>query len=132
MAEAWHTRPPRGALIVIAIGVIATIAAALLANEDLSGNAAKLEWVQAKKLPDSKPAAIPGGKGTMQLSGAAMHATGVNVSGYSLFSSAAALRIDAGSPVGGARVQCTMRAPHGAEVGQTPACAPPTRAPANS
>jgi hypothetical protein len=112
---------PRGALAVVAVGLLATLAAALLANENLAGDAAGLEWLQAKQLPDSKPVAVPGGEGeTMQLTRAGIHATGVNVSGYSLFSSGAVLRIDAGSPIGSARIQCTMRAPNGTEVGQTP------------
>ncbi len=111
---------PRGALAVVVVGLVATVAAALLANENLSGSAAALEWVQTKKLPDSSPTAVPGGAGKMQLTNANIHATGTNVSGYSLFSSGATLRIDAGSPVGGARILCAMQAPGGSEVGQTP------------
>ena len=41
-------RPPRGAVIVVAVGLFATLAAAALANENLSGEAAQLEWVQTK------------------------------------------------------------------------------------
>lgn len=115
-----ETRPPRGALIVIAVGLFATLAAAVLANENLAGEAAGLEWVQTKKLPDSETASIPGGGGEMQLTHAGLRATGVNVSNYSLFSSAATLRIDAGSPVGSARIQCAMKAGAQTEVGQTP------------
>jgi hypothetical protein len=113
-------RPPRGALIVIAVGVIATLAAAALANENLSGDAAQLEWVQMKELPDSKPVAVPGGRGEMRLSDAGLRATGVNVSGYTLYRSAASLRIDAGAPVGSARIVCSTRASGGTEVAQTP------------
>jgi hypothetical protein len=111
-------RPPRGALIVVAVGLIATLAAAALANENLSGDAAQLEWVQAKELPDSALAAIPGG-GEMRLTGG-LRATGTNVSGYTLYRSAATLRIDAGAPVGSARVLCSTRASGGTEVAQTP------------
>jgi hypothetical protein len=113
-------RIPRGALAVVAVGLIATVAAALLADENLSGEAAALEWTQAKKLPVSAPAAVPGGGQKMQLTGAALHATGVNVSGYSLFSSGAVLRIGAGAPVGSARIACKMNAPKQTEVAQTP------------
>lgn len=112
--------PPRGAVVVVVVGLIATVAAALLTNENLAGNAAHLEYVKVKPLPDSAPAAVPGG-GRMQLTDASLRATGVNVSGYSLFTSAAVLRFDAGSRIGSARVQCTQRAPRtGTEVGQTP------------
>jgi hypothetical protein len=113
-------RVPRGALAVVAVGLVATLAAALLANENLSGEAAALEWVQVKELPDSKPVEVPGGGGQMQLTQARIHATGVNASGYSLFSSAAVLRIDAGAPVGSARIQCATRAPGETEIAQTP------------
>jgi hypothetical protein len=113
-------RPPRGALIVVAVGLIATLAAAALANENLSGDATQLEWVQLRDVPDSKPVAVPGGGGEMRLSDAGLRATGVNVSGYLLFRSAAVLRIDAGAPVGGSRILCAMRAPGGTEVAQTP------------
>jgi hypothetical protein len=37
-----------------------------------------------------------------------------------LFRSAAKLTIDGGAPIGGARVQCSMRSPGDAEVAQTP------------
>jgi hypothetical protein len=112
-------RPPRGALIVIGVGLIATLAAAALANENLSGDAARLEWVQAKELPDSEPATIPGG-GEMQLTDAGLRATGTNVSGYTLYRSAATLRIEKGAPVGSARILCSTRASGGTEVAQTP------------
>jgi hypothetical protein len=111
---------PRGAIAVVVVGLIATVAAALLANENLSGEAAPLEWVQEQPIPESQPAAVPGGSGQqMQLVHGHLRATGVNVSGYSLFSSGLVLQIDAGAPVGGARVQCAQHAHGGAEVGQT-------------
>jgi hypothetical protein len=113
-------RPPRGALIVVAVGLVATIAAALLGNPNLSGAAAQLEWVQFKAMPDSAAVAVPGGGGEMRLTHAGIRSTGINVSGYSLFRSAARLTVDAGAPVGGARIECSMHAPGGAEVGQTP------------
>jgi hypothetical protein len=105
---------------VVAVGLVATVAAALLANEDLAGEAAALEWVQERPIPDSRPAGVPGGSGqTMQLTQGNMYATGVNVSGYSLFSAGTVLRIDAGAPVGSSRIGCAQRAPSGAEVAQT-------------
>jgi hypothetical protein len=113
-------RPPRGAVIVVAVGLFATLAAAVLANENLSGDAAQLEWVQTKTLPDSPPAPVPGGGGKMKLTDAELRATGTNVSGYLLFRSSATLRIDAGAPVGSARITCSMHAHGGTEVAQTP------------
>jgi hypothetical protein len=105
---------------VVAVGLFATVAAALLANEDLTGEAAQLEWVQKGPVPDSKPVALPGGRGRLRLTEAGIRATGTNISGYSLYRTAATLVIDAGSPVGGGRIQCAMRPPGGTEVAQTP------------
>jgi hypothetical protein len=115
-------RPPRGALIVIAVGLIATVAAAALANTNLSGDAAHLEWVQTEDLPDSEPVGIPGGKGEqMQLVDANLRATGMNVSGYTLYRTAASLRIDAQAPVGSARILCAASASGSdTEIAQTP------------
>jgi hypothetical protein len=103
---------------VVAVGLVATVAAALLANENLSGEAAALEWVQERPIPDSAPVKVPGGSGqTMQLTQGNMYATGI--SGYSLFSAGTVLRIEAGAPVGSSRIGCSQRASGGAEVAQT-------------
>ena len=108
MADESKIRPPRGALIVIAIGLLATLAAAVLANENLAGSVATLEWVEKAPLPDSKQAAIPGG-GEMQLTKGEIRATEPNIGEYTLFRSSALLRISAGSAVGQARLRCTIR-----------------------
>jgi len=113
-------RPPRGALIVVVVGLIATVAAAALANENLSGDAAQLEWISFKDVPDSQPVPLAGGGGEMQLIETGLRSAGTNVSGYTLFRSAATLKIDAGAPVGGAKILCSMRAPNESEVAQTP------------
>jgi hypothetical protein len=114
-------RPPRGALIVIAIGLIACVAAALLTTDKGSGTAAQLEWVQETQMASSKAVSVPGGHGEkMALTEGGIRATGTNVSGYELFRSSAILKIEAGAPVGGARILCTVQAPGGTEVAQTP------------
>jgi hypothetical protein len=114
------TRPPRGAVIVVAIGLLACVVAALAATGKSEGTAAQLEWVQHQPLPDSKPAPVPGGTGSMQLVEGGIRATGTNVSGYELYRVAAALKISAGSPVGAARVLCSTSVPGTVEVAQTP------------
>jgi hypothetical protein len=113
------TRPPRGALIVIAVGLLACVAAALLATDRGSGEAGNLEWVQSAPIPSSKPVTVPGGSQTMELTDASISATGLNVSGYSLFRVAATLRIDAGAPVGDGRILCAVTAGGGTEIAQT-------------
>jgi hypothetical protein len=110
---------PRGPLIVVAIGLLACVAAALLATDKTSGAAADLEWVQHQPLPDSKTASVPGGGGEMRLDESGIRVTGTNVSGYELYRVAAVLKITAGSPVGGGRIHCSMKAPGKTEVAQT-------------
>ncbi len=110
---------PRGALIVIAVGLLATLAAALLATDKSSGEAANLEWVQTASIPDSKLAPVPGGSQSMQLVDGEIKATGSNVSGYSLFLVGSTLRIDAGAPIGDGRVLCSVAARGRAEIAQS-------------
>ncbi|MBK5218625.1 MAG: hypothetical protein JJE35_02380 [Thermoleophilia bacterium] len=110
---------PRGALIVVAVGLIACLAAAVLATGKGEGEAANLEWVQRGSVPDSKPVDVPGGKGSMQLVDGDIRATGTNVSAYSLFKVGATLRIDAGSPVGDARILCSAKGGPRSEIAQS-------------
>jgi hypothetical protein len=112
-------RPPRGALIVVAVGLLACVVAALASTGKGEGEAANLEWVQSKDAPDSKAVAVPGGKGEMQLTETRIRSTGTNVSGYSLFIASSKLIVSAGSPIGGGRIVCTVKAPKGTEVAQS-------------
>jgi hypothetical protein len=112
---------PRGALIVVAIGLIACVVAAVASTSKGEGEATQLEWVQKKPIADSGPVPVPGGKGQqMQIVEAGLRATGTNASGYSLYRSTATLKIDAGAPIGSARILCSMKAPGRTEVAQTP------------
>jgi hypothetical protein len=111
MADEKKISPPRGALIVVAIGLLATVAAALLATSDKSAGAVALEWEVEEKLPSSKAIEVPGGGGTIQLIDAGLMGTGRNVSDYQLYRSAATLSISPGAPVGGGRVTCKIVVP---------------------
>jgi hypothetical protein len=104
---------------VIAIGLLACVAAALLTTDKGSGEAANLEWVQAAPIPTSKPVQVPGGSQAMQLIAGEISATGTNFSGYSLFRVASTLRIEQGAPVGDGRILCSVGAGRGAEIAQT-------------
>lgn len=101
---------PRGVLVVVAVGLLACIAAALLTTDKGSGESASLEWVKHGPVADSKPVDVPGGRGSMQLIKGSIAATGTNVSGYALFRVATTLRIDGGSPVGNAQILCATKA----------------------
>lgn len=112
-------RLPRGALIVVAVGLFACLAAAVLATSPGEGQAANLEWVKRAAIPDSAAVDVPGGNGQMRLVDGEIKATGANVSGYALFLVGATVRIDAGSPVGDGRVLCTVAARRRTEIAQT-------------
>jgi hypothetical protein len=116
---ARETKPPRGALIVIAVGLLACVAAALLATDKAGGEAANLEWVQAAPIASSKAVPVPGGKQKMELTDAEIRATGTNDSGYSLFRVSSTLLVESGAPIGGARILCSVKARQGAEIAQT-------------
>ena len=107
MTEGNENRPPRGALVVIAVGLFATFAAAWLSTDKPIG-AVELEWDTQAAIPDSRPVSLPKG-GTMQILNAEIRAAEPNVSGYQLFRVSATLEIAAHSPVGQGRVSCTIR-----------------------
>jgi hypothetical protein len=113
------SRPPRGALIVVGVGLLACLVAALTATGKGEGEAAYLEWVQRRSIVDSAPVPVPGGEGEMRLVDSNIMATGTNVSGYSLFRAASTLQISARAPIGGSRILCSVVARHGTEVAQT-------------
>ncbi|HET9676300.1 MAG TPA: hypothetical protein VFP21_02205, partial [Solirubrobacterales bacterium] len=125
MADASQTpqpqddKPPRGALIVVAIGLVACVVAALASTGKGDGEAAHLEWVQSGTAPDSKTVAVAGGKGTMQFVDTHIRATGTNVSGYSLFNAGSTLKVSAGAQIGGGRILCTVKAPPKTEIAQS-------------
>jgi len=110
---------PRGALVVVAVGLLACVAAALLATSPGEGQAAQLEWIKRAPVADSAPVAVPGGRGQMRLIDGEIKATGSNVSGYALFLIGASLEIDAGAPVGDGRVLCTVASRRRTEIAQT-------------
>jgi hypothetical protein len=111
MKEALKTRLPRGAAIVVVVGLVATVAAAALATSGAVGGAARLEWVAHAPLPDSPPAAIPGG-GSMRLSEGGIRVSEGNISGYRLYRVASVLTIAPESAVGQGRLRCAMDVPH--------------------
>lgn len=118
MIEALKTPPPRGALAVIAVGLVGCLAAALLSTDKPIG-AVELSWDEKRPLPDSKLAAIAGG-GEMHIVDAGLRASAPNISGYRLYRVAAVLRIDAGAAVGQGRVRCIVRVPRRTIVAHTP------------
>jgi hypothetical protein len=107
-----NDRIPRGAIAVVVIGIIATIAAAVLTGGGASGDSAHLEWVQQSAIPDSKPVAVPGSQeAKMQLIDGKMQATGTNVAGYSLFRVLSTVKIEKGVKIAKGVLLCSIHAP---------------------
>jgi hypothetical protein len=112
-----NTRPPRGALAVIAIGLVATLAAAALATDEVGGSSVEIEWITRAPIPDSPAAPIPGG-GSMRIEDGGLRASEDNINGERVFRASSVLMIEAGSAVGQARVRCRTSG-GGAELGRT-------------
>jgi hypothetical protein len=94
---------------VIAVGLLATVAAALLSTEGPTGSAA-LGWEAMAPLPDSRPMAVNGG-GTIRLSEAGIRDTEATSIGYRLYRVAAVLTIDPGAVAARRRVHCETLVP---------------------
>jgi hypothetical protein len=104
-------RIPRGAIVVVVIGILATIAAALLTGGGGSGDYAHLEWVQQRKTPDSKAVGVPGStEAKMKLVNGRIQTTGTNVAGYSLFRILQTVRIDKGVKISEGKLLCSVHA----------------------
>jgi hypothetical protein len=118
MGDESKSWPPRGALIVVAVGLIATLAAALLSAEGSGGSSAEVEWTARAPLPDSRVAAIPGG-GSMRLQGGGLRASEGTLEGERIYRVSSVLRLESGSAVGQARVRCRMTGGPRAELART-------------
>jgi hypothetical protein len=118
MGNVLESRPPRGALIVLAVGLIAPLAAAVLATDSSGGSSVAVEWAAHAPLPDSRVAAIPGG-GSMRLRDGGMRASEDNLEGERIYRVVSILRLESGSAVGQGRVRCRMTGGPGTELGRT-------------
>jgi len=118
--EMKRERPPRGAVVIVVIGLLACVVAALATSSAKdSGEAAHLEFVKTAKVPDSNVVTVPGGTQKMQLVDGLIRSTGGNVSGRNLFQTANVLEIGAGAPIAESTILCAIAAPKGAEIGQS-------------
>ncbi len=109
--------PPLGAMVVIAVGVLACIAAALLSTEEPLG-ATELNWESKLRQPGSKPTAIPGG-GEVRIINQTIRATSSNGGGYKLYRFSGTLELGRHqAPVAG-RASCRVHVPPGALIAHT-------------
>jgi hypothetical protein len=112
-------RPSYAALIAIVIALIAcgTVAVALIGTGEDEESVAPLQWVEAKRIPDSLLIEIPNSFGhEMGILEPELRATAANSAGESLFAVAATLWMDAGSPIEDARARCSIGTRKDAEV----------------
>ena len=65
---------------MVIVGLIATLAAAALATDEVGGSSVEIEWAARAPLPDSPVAAIPGG-GSMRLEDGGLRVTEDNING---------------------------------------------------
>lgn len=112
------SRPPRGALVVVAVGLLASLVAALLANANLIGSA-QLEWTSGGSIPDSRAVALPGSEAKVRLVEGKLRASEPNFANFKLYRVSSVLQIDAGAPLGRARVECVTRVPRHVTIATT-------------
>ncbi len=105
--------------MIVVIGLLACVVAALGSTDRGSGEEAHLEWVKHAKIPDSAPAKVPGGDQQMQLVDGELRATGTNIGGYSLYLVTNTLKIGAEAPIKKSRILCSMSVPSGVEIGHS-------------
>jgi hypothetical protein len=111
--------PPRAAIAIVVVGVLACGVAAFVTSIEVTGEAAHLEFVKEAPIPDSKAVTVPGGEQKMKLTEGLIRSTGTNVSGYSLYQVAEILQFEAGAPIGNARILCSIATSNGTEIAQT-------------
>ncbi len=118
MDERRKDRLPRGAIAVVAIGVFASILAAVLTNENLS-SADTLPWAGSRTMASTK--AVPlGPQGSIRLLKPRIFASKTNIAGYTLFMIETRLALNVGRYDGRAAARCSISAPLPATNAQTP------------
>jgi hypothetical protein len=110
-------RLPRGAIAVVAIGLLVTVAAHLLTNVDLA-TGERLEYEESAEIPALQPADL--GDGRVQITQGAIDATRANTSGYRIFRISAGLEIDPGATRRRIDADCTTEVPDGVIIARTP------------
>jgi hypothetical protein len=105
-------------LIVVAVGLIACAAAALLRTSKPLGSTG-IDWGPQRAIAASKPAAVPGG-GTMRIGGGQLRATAPNASDYALYRVSATLEVSRGAAIDNGRAHCVVRTPPQTLAAKTP------------
>lgn len=102
---------PRGALAVIAFGLVLTVVCAYLTNVDLASGE-RLDWEQSADIPASEPVAL-GQSGELKIVDAGLVSTRPNASKYSVYRVAGALEVSTDDPERRVNAECTVSVPKG-------------------
>ena len=109
---------PRGALAVVVVGLLLSVATALLTvDEDEGGE--RIDWERSAEIADSDTGRL-GRDGSLQLTDARLDATRENASGFSLFRVFGTLALDLGAIDGRAEAACTVEVPQRSVLARTP------------
>jgi len=108
---------PLGAILVVAVGLLLTVAAALLTVGENEGGA-YLDWDESASLPNSANASSKGL--SAKIVAGEIQSTRTNASGYRLFRISGALRLETAGRDDRATATCTVTVPQRTVLGRTP------------
>ena len=115
--RAIDSPPPRGAVIVVAVGLFISVVAVLL-SRDPGNVGTDVEWKTKANLDPSKPAAL-GNDGTTQIVDPVLSASETNEDDERLFRIEASLASKAPAISGIDLIRCELDVPRGVHIGQS-------------
>lgn len=113
--RALRTPPPRGAVIVVAVGLLVTFAAIAL-SKDPGGSGEDVGLPNEKTFPDSPTVTLPGG-GNVKIVDGAVSDSDANDLSQRVYKIEASLRVRAGAPLAIDQIRCQLTYPKGVELG---------------
>jgi hypothetical protein len=113
--RALSTPPPRGAVVVVAIGLLVTFAAIAL-SKDPGGSGEDVGLENEKTFADSPTVTLPGGGNAKIVDGAVTDST-ANEQKERIHRIEASLRVRAGAPLLIDQIRCQITYPKGVELG---------------
>jgi hypothetical protein len=113
--RALSTPPPRGAVIVVAVGLLVTIAAIGL-SKDAGGSGEDVGLENEQTFADSPTVTLPGG-GNAKIVDGAVSDSAANDLSQRVYRIEASLRVRAGTPFAIDRIRCQLTYPPGVDLG---------------
>ncbi len=115
--RALDSPPPRGAVVVVAVGLLVSVAAILL-SRDPGGVGEEVPFRAENELPDSPTVALGDG-GSVKIVDSLISITADNDFGERLYKIESSLRANAGAGAEISSVRCQMRLPDDVNIGQS-------------